>query len=198
MKVYLISDTHLKHSKMKTYCDRPADFTERTHKNIMNTVKKGDLLIHLGDVGINKAEDWEWMIATWPCRKVLVRGNHDRAKSNVWWMEHGFEFACDSMKFRGALLTHEPTNKLPEDCSVNIHGHLHNIWDGFYSPERIQRDKELLGIDFTRFLKYPWQRLFALEYTNYGPVEFDKFLSHPEKYQATGPKPGRTGEKDNG
>ncbi len=204
MNVYLISDTHLKHDKMETYCQRPSDFTERVHKNIMNTVKDTDVLIHLGDVGIGKHVDWEWMVQAWPGRTVLVRGNHDRARSCGWWMEHGFDFACDSMVFRNVLLTHEPANAvvksngykpygamdwgLPEDCALNVHGHLHNIWDGFHNPERLERDKELLGIDPTKQLKHKWQRLFALEYTNYAPVEFNKFIAHPEKYQATGPK----------
>jgi len=209
MSTYVISDTHLKHEKMKTYCDRPSDFTERIHKNIMNTVKDGDLLIHCGDVGINKFEDWGWMVETWPGRKVLVRGNHDRAHSNSWWMDHGFHFACDYFVQGKVLFTHEPANAvikadgyrpygsveagLPLDCEVNIHGHLHNIWNGFSSPERIERDKELLGIDFTKRLKHKWQRLFAVEYTEYRPVELQKFLAHPERYQATGPK-----EKENG
>ncbi len=203
MKVYLISDTHLKHAKMETYCQRPPDFTERIHRNIMNTVKPEDTLIHLGDVGINKAEDWEWMLHLWPGRNILIRGNHDRAKSCTWWMEHGFDFACDSMIFRQVLLTHEPANAiiksdghrpygaleegLPDGCTLNVHGHLHNIWDGFHSPERLERDKELLGIDPTKQLKHKWQRLFAVEYTNYMPIEFDKFISNPDKYKARGP-----------
>jgi len=200
MNVYLISDTHLKHEAMKTYCLRPPDFTERTHRNIMNTVKDTDTLIHLGDVGIGKYADWEWMVQTWPGRKVLVRGNHDRAHSCTWWMEHGFHFACDSMVLRNVLLTHEPANAviksgaleegLPEGCTLNVHGHLHNIWDGFHSAERLERDKDLLGIDYTKRLKHSWQRLFALEYAGYGPVEFNKFISHPDKYQARGPKNG--------
>jgi calcineurin-like phosphoesterase family protein len=190
---------------METYCQRPANFTEMVHKNIMNTVKPTDLLIHGGDVGINKFEDWGWMIKTWPCRKILVRGNHDRAKSNTWWMEKGgFDFACDSFVFRNVLITHEPANAvinsngykpygavewgLPEGCVLNVHGHFHNIWDGFHSPERIARDSAMHGKDLTKQLKYPWQRLFALEYTNYFPIEFNKFISHPEKYQATGPR----------
>ncbi len=204
MNVYLISDTHLKHDKMETYCQRPSDFSERIHKNIMNTVKDTDVLIHLGDVGISKPVDWEWMVQAWPGRKVLIRGNHDRAHSCTWWMEHGFHFACDSFVFRSVLLTHEPANAvvksngykpygamdwgLPEGCALNVHGHLHNIWDGFHNPERLERDKELLGIDPTKQLKHKWQRLFALEYTNYTPVEFNKFIAHPEKYQATGPR----------
>ena len=205
MNVYVMSDSHLKHDKMKTYCLRPSNFTELIHKNVMNTVKDGDLLIHCGDVGTGSYRDWEWMVQAWPGRKVLVRGNHDRARSNTWWMEHGFHFSCDQFVFRNVLFTHEPANavirsngnrpygawpeeSLPEGCEVNIHGHLHNIWDGFHNPERIERDKELLGIDFTKRLKYKWQRLFAIEYTEYRPVELQKFLSHPEKYQATGPK----------
>ncbi len=158
MNFYLISDTHLKHAAMTTYCLRPSDFSERTHRNIMNTVKDTDTLIHLGDVGIGKYQDWEWMVQAWPCRKVLIRGNHDRNHSCSWWMEHGFHFACDSMVFRNVLLTHEPANAviksdghrpygaleegLPEGCTLNVHGHLHNIWDGFHRPERIERDVE--------------------------------------------------------
>jgi calcineurin-like phosphoesterase family protein len=210
VNLYLISDTHLKHDKMTTYCDRPSNFTELVHKNVMNTVKPTDTLIHLGDVGIGKHDAWEWMIQAWPGRKILIRGNHDRAHSCGWWSQHGFHFACDSLVIRNVLLTHEPANaviksdghrpygaleeSLPEGSVVNVHGHLHNIWDGFHSPERIQRDKELLGIDFTKRLKHPWQRLFALEYTNYGPVEFNKFLANPDKYQAKGPRPKKFSE----
>lgn len=178
MNVYLISDTHLKHKEMKTYCQRPSNFTETIHKNVIHTVKAEDLLIHLGDVGIAKPEEWEWMIRAWPCRKALIRGNHDRSKSNTWWMEHGFDFACDSMIFRSCWLTHEPVKVLPEGCQLNIHGHLHNIWHGF-RPDR--------GAEPTR-LHNSWQRLFAIEYTEYRPVEFDKFVARPEKYQATGPR----------
>jgi hypothetical protein len=106
--------------------------------------------------------------------------------------------------FRNVLLTHEPANAvvksdghrpydsyewgLPEGAALNIHGHLHNIWDGFHNAERIARDKELLGVDFTKRLKHPWQRLFAVEYTDYRPVEFNKFVAKPDCFQARGPK----------
>jgi calcineurin-like phosphoesterase family protein len=205
MKVYVISDTHLKHDKMETYCQRPPDFTERIHKNIMNTVGEGDLLIHCGDVGIGKYDAWKWMLQAWSAKfkTLLVRGNHDRAHSNTWWMTNGFHVSVDSFVYRDVLFTHEPANAiikadghrpygaleegLPMGCSVNIHGHFHNIWDGFHSPERVERDKELHGKDLTKGLKHPWQRLFAVEYTDYRPVELEKFLSNPDKYQARGP-----------
>jgi calcineurin-like phosphoesterase family protein len=182
MRYLLLSDSHLKHEKMRTYCARPEGFSELIHKNCMERLGVDTTLIHLGDVGIARPEDWLWMVRLWPGKKILVRGNHDRKRSLAWWSTTGgFDFACDGLRFRDCWLTHEPARSLPEDCKLNLHGHLHNIWDGFHSPERLQRDKELLGEDFKKRLKNSWQRLLACEYTKYCPIE------HPLKYQATGP-----------
>lgn len=153
---------------------------------------------------IGPTSGWKEIYPQLTGRKILIRGNHDRNHSNSWWMSNGFDFSCDSLVIRDILLTHEPANAiinadgwekygsleantLPHDCKINIHGHLHNIWDGFHKPERLERDKAFLDIDFTKQLKYPWQRLFAVEYTNYSPVNLEKFLSNPDKYQARGP-----------
>jgi calcineurin-like phosphoesterase family protein len=137
----------------------------------------------LGDVFIGKPEGWDQIYTQLPGRKILVRGNHDRNRSVSWWMDNGFDFACDSMIFRGMWLTHEPARTLPHGTHLNIHGHLHNIWHGFH-----KNDPET-NWNFTRKKLYnSWQRLFAVEYTEYRPVEFDKFVNHPEKYQATGPR----------
>jgi calcineurin-like phosphoesterase family protein len=95
-----------------------------------------------------------------------------------WWMNHGFVFACQALKYRHCWLTHEPSPFLPEDCLLNIHGHLHNIWHGFHpTPYN----------DNVRANCKPWQRLFAIEYTSYQPVNFDKFIAHPEKYKSIPP-----------
>lgn len=185
MNVYLISDTHFKHEKMKTYCDRPSDFTEKITKNWNQIVRPEDEVIHLGDVAIGKYEDCSTILRDLPGHKVLVRGNHDRQRSCTWWMERGFDFACDGLLFRNWWLSHEPANSRPGGCGGNIHGHLHNIWHGFH-PHHGEEDPAYCQ----KSLKFPWQRLFALEYTNYMPIEFDKFVSHPDKYQARNPKKG--------
>lgn len=185
MNFYLISDTHFNHANIATYCQRPKNFTSLLIRNWNNTVKNEDTVIHLGDVQIGQKS--KWIMPSLPGRKILIRGNHDRQNSCSWWMDHGFDFACDGLRFRNCWLTHEPDTSRAGGCDLNIHGHLHNIWHGFLSPERLRRDKALLGADPTRQLKFPWQRLFAVEYTNYMPVEFDKFVAHPLKYQATGP-----------
>jgi calcineurin-like phosphoesterase family protein len=175
MTVYLISDTHLNHANIATYCDRPKNFTELIIERWKATVKPEDTVIHLGDVIMHKKHVIKEILDDLPGRKILIRGNHDRQWSNTRWMEAGFAFSCDGMKFRQCWLTHEPSNNLAEGCILNIHGHLHNIWHGF-SPDGVLHVK----------LRHPWQRLFSIEYTDYRPVEFNKFVSHPKKYLATG------------
>src|ERR1700680_93291 len=196
---------------MRTHCLRPVDYTQRSLKRWKHVVQPTDLIIHCGDVINGPKREVKATLDSLPGRKILIRGNHDRDKSNKWWMENGFEFACDSFVMGKVLFTHEPANAiirsdgrrpyemldecpemgifgLPDGCEINVHGHLHNVWDGFMDEERYQRDKELLGIDFKKQLRYPWQRLFAIEYTDYGPVDLQEFLAHPEKYQSRGPK----------
>jgi calcineurin-like phosphoesterase family protein len=185
MKIWLISDTHFNHENIATYCQRPIDFTELIIKHWRNMIPSSDTVIHLGDVTIgNKAQ---WFMRALPGRKILVRGNHDRQKSCTWWMEHGFDFACDGLVFRNCWLTHEPAVALPEGCILNIHGHLHNIWHGFHPEGPKQGHGDELAINGARRLKHDWQRLFAIEYTNYHPVEFNKFIAQPARWQAIGP-----------
>ena len=186
MRVYLISDTHFNHSNMKTYCYRPSNFTELLIKNWQQTVKPDDLIVHLGDVFIGPSAGWKEIYPQLTGRKFLVRGNHDRNHSCTWWMENGFDFACDGFKFRHAWLTHEPATNLPEGTELNIHGHLHNIWHGFHkNSEPGSSEHETFRY---QKLHNPWQRLFSCEYSGYLPVEYEKFVNHPDKYLARGPK----------
>ena len=181
MKVYLISDTHFNHDMIATYCHRPENFTEILMKRWNETVTPNDLVIHLGDFLIGNKQRASEILKNLHGQKVLVRGNHDESHSNTWWISQGFAFSCDAMEFRGCWLTHRPSCMLPpgSGCRVNIHGHLHNVWHGFAPSEF----KPYLMSDSAR-LKHPWHRLFAVEYTDYRPVEFNKFLDHPDRYQS--------------
>ena len=182
MRVLLISDTHLNHANIATYCDRPQTFTDTIIKNWNARVTDDDVIIHLGDVAIGPRQLVEFQVRSLKGRKILIRGNHDVRDSCQWWMEHGFDFCCDSMVFRDCWLTHTPAQALPAGCKLNLHGHLHNIW-GKKVPAPNQE-----GYVQNWKLNHPWQRLFSVEYTNYYPIEFDEFVDHPKKYQATGPE----------
>ena len=188
MKTYLFSDSHLNHSQIATYCDRPENFTDLIELRWNQVVKPEDLVIHLGDFAIGGAKGLAGAIDILNRlngRKVLVRGNHDKHKANTWWMTHCFDFACDSMVFRSCWLTHEPAKALPEGCILNLHGHLHNIWHGFHPNASVDPAEEA-AMKLTGKPLQPWQRLFACEYTNYSPIEFERFVSHPDKFYARG------------
>jgi calcineurin-like phosphoesterase family protein len=169
---------------------RPLNFTALIELAWNRTVKDDDVVIHLGDVGMGNASEMAANVALvrrLKGKKILIRGNHDRKHSNIWWMtKGGFDFACDSMTFRNCLLTHEPfTGILPPGVILNIHGHLHNIWHGFHPNASVDPAEEKVMKKYNRLL-HSWQRLFACEYTDYAPVEFEKFVTHPDKYFAKG------------
>lgn len=186
MKTFLISDTHLNHDNIATYCDRPKNFTDLIIKRWNERVSVNDTVIHLGDVAIGKRGVVEAQIRSLNGTKILVRGNHDRAGSNSWWMDHGFSFSCDALKWGTAWLTHEPATSRAGGCDLNIHGHLHNIWHGFNSDATPTTVKEAEWARLKRELKHDWQRLFAIEYTDYCPVEIQEFIDKPDAYLARG------------
>lgn len=183
MKIYLISDTHFNHAQIATYCDRPADFTERIIWNWRRIVKPEDCVIHLGDVFIGKSEGWKNIYPQLTGRKILIRGNHDN-HSLPWWMSNGFDAAVDAMQFRNVWLTHKPSLTLPEGTQLNIHGHLHNCWD-VSLPYDDTLSRRVFG---QKRLPMTFNRLFAIEYTNYMPIEFDKFVYQPQRYRSITPE----------
>jgi len=164
MKIYVISDTHFGHEKIKGYCQRPDDHEERLMAS-MKVASRNDCLIHLGDVCIDSGKEDIWnegFIGSLACRKILVLGNHDN-KSWSWYMEHGWDFVCDSFKLQYAgfniCFSHKP-QPWDGDWEINVHGHLHNLG---------HRDKEFKELK-------RWHRLYAPELQNYQLVELSKFV----------------------
>lgn len=164
MKIYAISDTHFNHKKLVEY-GRPVDFEEQILKNLSKV--DGDLLIHCGDFAIGKDEEGmaRFVEATTGfSEKVLVRGNHDN-KSDSWYLEHGFDFVCESFsnKYFGKriLFTHIPARRGPFDN--NIHGHLHG------NTHRLDGEQAEL-------YEPGYHIDLAPEIRNYGPVSLQDLL----------------------
>lgn len=113
--VYIISDTHFDDSDCKLM--DPNWITPQEHMEIIKQdVQKGDILIHLGDVGNPDYLD------ELKCYKVLITGNHDvlsKVASHFDEVYTGPLFIADRL-----ILSHEPVQGL-EDFAVNIHGHDH-------------------------------------------------------------------------
>jgi len=167
VKIYLTTDTHFNHvDKMIEYCNRPKNYEVKIIQDFQ-LLKDTDLLIHLGDICIgNDLTIHNEIIERLSCRKVLVKGNHDR-KSNNWYMAHGWDFVCDyfSMKRHNKqiLFSHIP-RVWDGYYDINIHGHFHNA--NYRRWEDIYKKAYNAG-----------QKLLALEYNNYKLFNLDKVLS---------------------
>ena len=113
--IYIVSDTHFDDFDCK-YMD-PDWIEPEEHMSIISSiVKKGDTLIHLGDVGDATYLD------RLRCHKVLITGNHDVLSKVGGHFDEVFTgplFIADRI-----LLSHEPIFGMEEFC-VNIHGHVH-------------------------------------------------------------------------
>jgi calcineurin-like phosphoesterase family protein len=143
MKIWVIADTHFYHENIKRYQGRPDDFNEQIIRNWSKAVTYDDVVIHLGDVifGLDKEKRLPSLMASLPGRKILCRGNHD-PKPAEWYMERGFDFACDYFVYQGVAFSHAPLTPLPPQTFVNdgnpvrwnIHGHFHK---GSIKPDAV-------------------------------------------------------------
>lgn len=164
MKYYIISDTHFNHDEIIGYCERPQDHEQKMFHSLMRiSDHENACLIHLGDFALgNESEAMMKLCQYWMGRKILVMGNHD-SKSASWYMEHGFDFVCDSFKLKycGKIIcfSHKP-QPWDGDWEINIHGHLHNLG---------HRNKEFKELK-------QWHRLYSPELMDYQPIELSKFI----------------------
>jgi calcineurin-like phosphoesterase family protein len=139
---WLVTDTHWFHDKCAVLSNRPADFTEKTIKNLRHLLAPQDTLWHLGDVILYKYEKLKEILDSIPGRKILLMGNHDRKKRN-WYCTHGFAAAMDQAVLGKLLLTHKPTpvanglKNIPEWWSPGTHKLL-SLEEANYSPVKLQ------------------------------------------------------------
>ena len=130
----------------------------------LKAIPEEDTLIHLGDICIGNDTEIHEQIAALKCRKILVRGNHDK-KSVTWYEEHGWDFVCDgfSLIFHGRYLyfSHRPTPVM-YNFSENIHGHTHG---------NMHRSEEYIA-----YYEKSYHKDFSPELVGYKPIRLDTFI----------------------
>lgn len=132
--VWVIADTHFGHRALvERMAARPEGYELAILRALVDRVKPGDLLIHLGDFCIGQDALWADLYArcTEGVTRVLVRGNHD-GQSNAWYRDRGFDFVCRSFVDRyfgkKVVFSHRPLlGALLEfdGGMLNVHGHTH-------------------------------------------------------------------------
>lgn len=160
---WLVSDTHFNHTKLEEWGGRSGDWQEKLWKGI-SSIPKGDILIHLGDICIGEDSVIHESIALLKCKKILVRGNHDK-KSAQWYMDHGWDFVVDSMEliFQGHYIyfSHRPAPPMFH-YTMNIHGHTHG---------NMHRSEEYLA-----YYDKEYHKDISPELVGYQPLRLDSLI----------------------
>ena len=128
--VFVISDLHLGHDKILEYC-RPWFKTIQEHDDyIIEQIKElhSDVVLYiLGDVAFTK--DALKRLNEADCHKVLIGGNHDNFKPNVYYNVFNNIKGVAQFEYREkkVVLTHIPVHidQMSIRWDYNIHGHLH-------------------------------------------------------------------------
>lgn len=165
-KIWLTTDTHFNHPKLILEGHRPSDYEGRIVSQWNDVVGDQDIVIHLGDLIMKRPSELERIMGLLRGTKILVKGNHDN-ESIHWYMQRGFNFACDGIKIDDVWLSHEPCQDLPDGCYVNIHGHLHG--DDHRSPD---------------YQLQEWHCLLSLEKTGYKLVDLHAFAEDHRRHMA--------------
>ena len=170
---WVITDTHFYHDAIIAACNRPENFLELTIKNCKHLCYPQDTLIHLGDVIFYNYPNLINLLSHIQCKKILVMGNHDR-KSKNWYMNNGFQFACDSFTNNDIIFSHKPLAQFPTGVTFNVHGHWHNLlndpkeWDNL--PE---------------WWNYKTHYCLSIEEMGYKPIKLSQLESIKKKANET-------------
>lgn len=169
--LFFTSDTHFGHARINELAGRPFNSVEEMNETLIDNwnsvVRKGDTVIHLGDVALGPIAETLPLVGRCNGRKILVPGNHDRVFSGnkpdyIARFAPMYKAAFDEIypeitEFDDyAIMCHFPysgdshaddryTDKRPVDIGAPlIHGHVHEQW-------RINGRQFNVGVDVNDF-----------------------------------------------
>jgi calcineurin-like phosphoesterase family protein len=144
MHYWLIADMHFAPQEHLDRLKRQEQERQHTMWAGLRLIPADDVLIHLGDICVLRDDEIHRQLQSdVPCKRVLVRGNHDLEPMR-WYLEHGWHFVCDGFhleyKRHKLLFTHRPAYPDPQRFTRNIHGHTHgNFQQGHRYGEEYER-----------------------------------------------------------
>lgn len=145
-KIFVTSDHHFNHANIIKYCNRPWNSGKGIDGNVIvaqedvdrmnsdmiqrwnDVVGQNDVVYHLGDFALGDKTLVPEIVAKLNGNIRLVLGNHDK-KDVKFYYDCGFDRVYDKSIIVSDffILSHEPMMFIgPNNCLVNIHGHVHN------------------------------------------------------------------------
>ena len=155
---YVTSDWHFGHraiTRFRPQFSSMEEMEDHVMERTLEIVKKRDVLFCLGDMafddrGLSK-------IAQIPCRKILIRGNHDNHLCTQQFLSV-FESVEGAYRYKKYWFTHIPIHPSELYRGNNVHGHCHR---GGPAEHQIGED---------------WQKYYnaILEYNDYRPIDMQQ------------------------
>lgn len=137
MSIFFTSDTHLGHTNIIKYCNRPFANVDVMNEALItqwnSVVRPGDLVYHLGDVAFTQPDKLKHWLGRLNGRKILLLGNHDKLLKNERNTGFGqaFDLITDYLEINynrtKFVLCHYPMLSWHGSGhgSIMLHGHAH-------------------------------------------------------------------------
>lgn len=141
------ADHHFNHRAVIDYCRRPfADVDEMNAQLIRRwnaLVDPADEVMYCGDFSFGNATQIKQILPQLNGVKFLIRGNHDRGRTDSWWRNAGFAtvhpWVVMNIGGEGCVVSHYPYREHRHDEREFhdmhsdeglwlIHGHVHHEW----------------------------------------------------------------------
>lgn len=141
-KLWFTSDTHFNHANIIKYCSRPFADVEAMNAEMIHRwndrVQPEDVVLHMGDFALGKAEAMPPIFGQLNGYKHLIRGNHDSKKTTeLGWVEVLSENMVKT-ELGTFYCVHNPAAAQGwlKKGTVVIHGHLHGTMDLHPFPKK--------------------------------------------------------------
>ena len=127
---FVTADPHYRHTRIIWFADRPFADVESMEQSLIDrwnlVVPQEANVLVLGDFILVERERAPEIVAHLHGNIHLLRGNHDRWRSDEWFMEAGFAaiypepFSIGNINF-----SHKPIPTRELGGNFNVHGHVH-------------------------------------------------------------------------
>lgn len=127
---FVTADPHYNHARIIWFAGRPFPDVETMEQSLIKywnlVVGKDDNVLVLGDFILVERERAPQIVAQLKGHVYLLRGNHDRWRSDEWFEEAGFaDVYHDPITLGNIVFSHKPMPAGELGDRFNVHGHVH-------------------------------------------------------------------------
>lgn len=127
---FVTADPHYNHARIIWFAGRPFPDVETMEQSLIKywnlVVGKDDNVLVLGDFILVERERAPQIVAQLKGHVYLLRGNHDRWRSDEWFKEAGFaDVYHDPITLGNIVFSHKPMPARELGDRFNVHGHVH-------------------------------------------------------------------------